>query len=201
MRRLAVFVGLFLILVTLLATPAPIHAAPGCIYSSSFFCAGTYDIDCRLPTDPSKLANPLFNPPCCKDQPACDQYQAAPYGRSDSKSANICSPVGSDALRGVCEKCFNDNGTWTAIGCIKTDPNDFLGKILGLGIGIAGGIAFILILFGGLQIMTSAGNPEQLNAGQELISSAVAGLLLIIFSIFLLKFIGINIIGIPGWTP
>lgn len=65
--------------------------------------------------------------------------------------------------------------------------------------GIAGGIAFLLILFGGFQIITSAGNPEQLNAGKELISSAIAGLLLIIFSILLLKIIGFNILGIPDF--
>ena len=48
--------------------------------------------------------------------------------------------------------------------------------------------------------MTSAGNPEQLNAGRELVSAAVTGLLLVIFSLFLLRFIGVNVIGIPGWA-
>jgi hypothetical protein len=95
----------------------------------------------------------------------------------------------------------SNTGTWTAIGCISTNPTDLLGKIVGLAMGIAGGIAFLLMLFGGFQIMTSAGNPEQLNAGRELIVSAITGLLLIIFSIFLLQFIGVNIIGIPGFTP
>jgi hypothetical protein len=97
------------------------------------------------------------------------------------------------------EKCTACKGVWTAIGCIETNPGNMLGSILGLGIGVAGGIAFLLILFGGLQIMTSAGNPEQMNAGRELISSAITGLLLIIFAVFLLRFIGYDIIGIPGF--
>ena len=87
----------------------------------------------------------------------------------------------------------------TAIGCIPTDPSAFIGKFLSLGIGMAGGIAFLLILFGGFQIMTSTGNPEQLNEGRELVGSAVTGLLLIIFSLFLLRLIGYNILGIPGF--
>ncbi len=88
---------------------------------------------------------------------------------------------------------------WTAIGCIPTDAGGLFGKFFTLGIGIAGGIAFLLILFGGFQILTSAGNPEQLTAGRELIGSAVAGLLMIIFSVFLLKLIGLNILGLPGF--
>jgi len=72
-------------------------------------------------------------------------------------------------------------------------------KILPFGMGIAGGIAFLLILIGGLQIMMSAGNPEKLNAGKELVSSAVAGLLLIVFSMFILRTIGADILGIPGF--
>ena len=89
--------------------------------------------------------------------------------------------------------------SWTAFGCIQTDPQQFIGEILRIGIGVGGGIAFLLILFGGFQIMTSAGNPEQLTAGREVIGSAITGLLLIIFSIFLLRLIGYNILEIPGF--
>ncbi len=88
---------------------------------------------------------------------------------------------------------------WTAIGCIQTDPQKFIGDILRIGIGIGGGIAFLLILFGGFQILMSAGNPEQLNAGKELVTSAITGLLIIIFSIFILRLIGVSILGIPGF--
>ncbi len=87
----------------------------------------------------------------------------------------------------------------TAIGCIPTDPSGFISYLLGAGIGLAGGIAFLLILLGGFQILTSSGNPEKLNAGRELVSSAIAGLLLIIFSIFILRFIGVTVLGIPGF--
>jgi hypothetical protein len=95
---------------------------------------------------------------------------------------------------------MNDGtGAWTALGCIQTDPKQFIGQILGIGVGIGGGIAFLLILFGGFQILMSAGNPEKLNAGKELITSAITGLLIIIFSLFILRLIGFNIFGIPGF--
>ncbi len=88
----------------------------------------------------------------------------------------------------------------TAIGDI--DPRNlqgFIQQLLNLALGVAGGIAFLLMLFGSLKIMTSSGDPEKMKSGSELITSALTGLLFIIFSIFLLKLIGVDILQIPGF--
>ncbi len=87
----------------------------------------------------------------------------------------------------------------TAIGCIPFTANGFVEKLFPIFISFGGAIAFLLILFGGVQMMTSAGNPEKLAAGKELIVSAITGLLLIIFSIFILRIIGYDILHIPGF--
>jgi Type IV secretion system pilin len=107
-----------------------------------------------------------------------------------STTTNVC---------GSCASCdpANPKVISTAIGCIPTDTSQFISKILGIAVGIGGGIAFLLILFGGFQVLMSAGNPEKLNAGKELVTSAITGLLIIIFSIFILRLIGVNIFGIP----
>ncbi len=99
----------------------------------------------------------------------------------------------------MCPTGGSSLGIKTAIGCVPTDPTTLIFFLLKIGIGIAGGIAFLLILLGGFRILTSTGNPEKLNAGKELVGSAIAGLLLIIFSIFLLRTIGVDILGIPGF--
>lgn len=111
----------------------------------------------------------------------------------------VCDFAGDK--KAECEKCMgaDNTGAWTALGCVKTDPQQFISEILRIAIGIGGGIAFLLILFGGFQVLTSAGNPEHLNAGKELVTSAIIGLLLIIFSLFLLRLIGYNIFGLPGF--
>lgn len=96
-----------------------------------------------------------------------------------------------------CGTCVTGGGAWTAIGCIPTSPSEFMERFLSLGIGLAGGIAFLLIIFSGFQMLTSVGNPEKLNAGKELLTSAISGLILIIFSIFLLRLIGVDILGLP----
>lgn len=95
--------------------------------------------------------------------------------------------------------CTN-NEINTALGCISVDGTGFVTTLLNFGIGIAGGIAMLLIIFGGFQILTSAGNPERLNEGKELISSAMTGLLMIIFSVFLLRIIGVDVLGIPSFS-
>lgn len=89
----------------------------------------------------------------------------------------------------------------TAIGCIPIeDSGALIGWVLRWAIGIGGGIAFILILVAGFQIMTSQGDPQRLQAGKELLTSAITGILLIIFSVFILQVIGVDILGIPGFN-
>lgn len=87
----------------------------------------------------------------------------------------------------------------TAIGCIETTPQGLLQKLFTLSLGIAGGIAFLMIILGAMQIQTSSGNPERVNQGREIVEGAITGLLLIIFAVFILRIIGVDILGIPGF--
>lgn len=133
---------------------------------------------------------------CCDSVNECPNDTLPP---GTDTGANICNFAGDK--RGECiSTCMGDGkGVWSSIGCIPTEPSALIAKVITFGIGIAGGIAFLLILFGGFQILTSAGNPEQLNAGRELITSAISGLLLIVFSVFVLRIIGVDILGLPGF--
>lgn len=93
------------------------------------------------------------------------------------------------------------NGISTAIGCIPVlgSTNEFLSSILSWAVGVGSGIAFLLMLYAGFMIMTAAGNPERIKAGQELLTSAVAGLILLIFAVFILRFIGVDILGLDAF--
>lgn len=121
---------------------------------------------------------------------------------SCSAPANKCciasNTSGSGPLAGL--TCQNNTGLATAIGCIPiNDPNAFLAFILNWAIGIGGGIAFLLIVYASFMIMTSSGNPDRLKAGQELLTSALMGVVLMVFSVFILKVIGVDILKIPGF--
>ena len=99
----------------------------------------------------------------------------------------------------VTGKTLGSTGAYTAIGCIPTTIPGLLSFFFKYGVGIAGGIAFLLLLFGGFTVMTSSGNPEKVAAGKEMITAALTGLLVIIFSVFILKLIGVTIFRIPGF--
>lgn len=108
-------------------------------------------------------------------------------------------PPPVSAAADVIQYCNNNTGILTGLGCIPLDPVAFMSKILSIGLGIGGGLAFLMILLGGFQIQMSSGNPERLNTGKEMVQSAISGLLLIIFSVFILRLIGVNILGLPGF--
>ena len=88
---------------------------------------------------------------------------------------------------------------WTAFGCISTKPAEFVAWLLENSIKIVGALAFLLMLLGTTKIITSGGNPEAIGEGKEIITSAVTGLLLIIFAAVILRFIGVDILKIPGF--
>lgn len=109
-----------------------------------------------------------------------------------------CSLAGGKEILG-CTDVKGNPGIATAIGCIHTNPAEFTKDLLKFIIGIGGGLAFLMMLLGAYQMLSSGGNPEGLKAGQERLTSAVIGLLFIIFSILLLQIIGVGILAIPGF--
>lgn len=94
--------------------------------------------------------------------------------------------------------CNGGTGIATAIGCVSLQPSDFAGDILRFSVGIGGGIALLLLLYGFTLLTMSAGSPDKVNAAKEIITSAVGGLIFITMATVLMGFIGINILNLPG---
>ena len=55
------------------------------------------------------------------------------------------------------------------------------------------------IIYSAYLIQFSRGNPERIKKAREYLTSCIMGLLLIIFSIFILRLIGVDILRIPGF--
>lgn len=91
------------------------------------------------------------------------------------------------------------NEVITELGCIPTDPIKFVTRFYGIGLGIIGGIALLSIIYGGYLVMTSQGNPTQLNKGKSYIFYAIVGLLLAIFGFVFVEVLAGGILKIPGF--
>jgi len=95
--------------------------------------------------------------------------------------------------------CNSGGGIITSIGCIPfPNINDFTAWILARLIYVAVGVAFFLMAYGAFMITTARGDAKKVQAGVELITSAIAGILFIILSLLILKVVGVDILKIPG---
>ena len=89
----------------------------------------------------------------------------------------------------------------TAIGKIPIDPLGFIMKLFTMGLSVAGIGALILIIVSGYRILMSRGNPDTIKSARETLTSAIVGLIFLIFSIVILSVIAGDILKIPGFTP
>lgn len=94
------------------------------------------------------------------------------------------------------EKCSEVR---TAFGAFGVNPTDFVQRLMAILLSISGGIVLILIIISGYQLMFSQGDPEKVKLARERITSAVIGLLFLIFSLVILEVIGVDILHIPGF--
>ncbi len=137
---------------------------------------------------------------CYANFTICDDCKSPGKGQGGKPEAP--SPVkcnGDSACLACVEDEKNPKGIPTPLGCVKTNPAGLVSFILKFLLYTSGGIAALLIIFGGYTMMTSQGNPEKLQGARETITSAVVGLLFIIFSLVLLEIIGVDILRIPGF--
>jgi hypothetical protein len=144
------------------------------------------------------LTVPLFLPKNIFAQciPACIPPQVCTFGAG----GNSCVTPAGASLPGAGGGTGGGSTVLTALGPIPTEPEELVKWIISKSIMLGAGIAFLLSLWGGVTIILAGGNPEKINEGKEIITSAVSGLLFIIFSVVLLRFIGVDILGIGGFS-
>lgn len=103
---------------------------------------------------------------------------------------------------GQCSACAGQGGVWTSLGiCAYGDFGKFIQEtVFKWGVGLAGIFALLCIIYSSILLQTSRNNPEKIKKSQELLTSCIMGLVLIIFSVFILKLIGVDILRIPGFS-
>jgi hypothetical protein len=161
----------------------------------------------KVPTTDTCTASGNKANPSCGGECICDADEESIKKKketNDNRSStgspytfDLCSQVRSEDHT-KCNHCLQTDGIWTGLGCVSFNPTGLVSNLLSIGIGLAGGFALLLLLYGSFLLATSAGNPDQVQKAQDVIGSAVTGLLFIVFSVVILRIIGVDILGIPG---
>lgn len=125
---------------------------------------------------------------CCTSAAKCEEQRNA----EPPPAAGVFPVFSIDDLL-----CRDKKSIDSAIGCIPIQNAPLYAFLIRWGVGIAGGVAFLLIIIASIIITTSTGDPKRLQAGRELLTSAVIGLIIIIFTVFILRLLGVNILNIP----
>lgn len=100
----------------------------------------------------------------------------------------------------ACTECFEAGMIWTAIGCIPySDTVQTVQSLVKIGVGIAGMTVIIILMYGSFMLSTSQGDPKRVDEAKGAISSAVMGAMFIIFSVAILRFIGVTIFQLPAF--
>lgn len=151
----------------------------------------------------------------CPDgkEPTCQYNLDGGCNRKITQGANcVCLAPGEDVSAGVYEGydefCVqqgfgpqtNDPRIRTALGCVPVKMSSFVTWLLPYFFGIAGGVSFLIMVSSFLSIAMSSGDPKAVAEAREKITSAITGLLVSVFAIFLLRLIAVDILQIPGFN-
>ena len=132
----------------------------------------------------------------CGDNQVCSAFDGCindPFTNEEYDLAIFCTSANGDQTNVFSEWMY------TAVGCIPVQNNaDLTVFFLRRGLSIAGGIALLLLSFGGLQIMTAQSDPRRYDSGRRIVTAAISGLLFIFLAILLIRLLGVTVFEIPG---
>lgn len=144
------------------------------------------------------IYNSPYSPPA---QASCTSSQCSEdLSIIGSSSYELCAQIKTGTEQyDACFDCFSNQGIWTAVGCIPSKPESVINVVITIGLALGGGVVLIMILVGSFMLSVSQGDPNKTKEAKEIITSAIIGLLFVIFSVTMLQFIGVSVLHIPGF--
>jgi len=124
------------------------------------------------------------------DQDTYDQW------RSQLTEYVACKAFIDTSEAQACLDCLKGHASrvYSSLGCIDTEQNALIIRIMQIGIGIVGGIGIFRLMQAALLRQTA--DPAKIQESWDIISSVIIGLIILLGSIVILRVIGINVLGI-----
>ena len=172
----------------------------GGAYPTKPICLGRY-VSCSPGTGPSDTADPngIYCCPGLSCQYAGNSQEGGQPHPGPISYVYQCDTPPSEQGDTSCAA----DGSWcdTAFGRVYTTGAGITKALFSVLLSISGALAVLLIIISGYRMMTSQGNPERLQAAREQLIAAIVGLLFIIFSLVILQTIGVDLLGLSGFSP
>jgi|GEM_PF-1144123 len=143
----------------------------------------------------SEKAQPLKLEDCGKD--ACDPGNGCTLNKLKIPPSPVCADYDETAGSNTLGSCQTIN---TAIGPLNIQLSEFTKTIFSLLLSVSGLIILYIVIRSGYILLFSQGNAEKVKEAQDRLTSAVVGLLFLIFSLIVLQTIGVDILHIPGFS-
>lgn len=125
-----------------------------------------------------------------------------------SKTTNLgknCLSMTNASEKNSCIACLNNFSTtgkatvWTALGCVPLDLPTFISQYVFVTLlGLAGLLSLGCLIYWAFKLETGGASADVQKKAREGIRQCFMGLLLIIFSIFIIRLIGVSILSLPG---
>ncbi len=188
--------------------------------SLGYFCQSRTCIECDLdPDTPLVECVGGVDPPYINEYQCSSQCEAAAPADCPTAGGNCrssCAPdeeiifaycpdsqptcciTATHTAAKVAGECIEGIG-WidTAIGCVPFQSvESFTQFMIRWSLGVAGGIALFLISISAVKIMTTKGDPKRLQDARDTLSSAIAGLIMILLSIFIIRFVSEELLNL-----
>jgi hypothetical protein len=90
--------------------------------------------------------------------------------------------------------------TETELGCISENPIEFTKQIYGAGLGLIGGVGLLFMIYGAYLILSSQGDPTQLQKGKSYIIYSILGIILAIAGFSVYQIISVDVLNLPGFS-
>ena len=90
--------------------------------------------------------------------------------------------------------------TETELGCVPNNPIGATKQLYGVGLGLVGGVGLLFIIYGAYLVLSSQGDPTQLQKGKSYIIYSIIGIILAVAGFALYQIISVDVLKLPGFS-
>lgn len=112
----------------------------------------------------------------------------------DLQGREACTVIEDQGTVAQCDECLLGGGTWTGIGCIATTPEGIFASIIRIVLGVMGGVVLLRMIY--LGYLYQSKDEKKIAEAKAGVISTLAGILVVLFSILILRIIGVNILNV-----